>query len=191
MTNILIINGNPKPDSLSEELAKAYKKGAEHSGANCILLSLYELKFNPILQHGYNKRTELEPDLINAQEQIKKADHLVFVYPSWWGTYPALLKGFIDRVFLPEFAFKYRENSPLWDKLLKGKSARLIVTMDAPVWYFKLMQKAPGHNSMKRSILYFCGVKPVKITSFSPVKSASEEKIQGWLEKAETIGLID
>jgi NAD(P)H dehydrogenase (quinone) len=103
---------------------------------------------------------------------IKWADHLVFVYPTWWGTMPALLKGFIDKVFLPGFGFKYRKDSVWWDKLLTGKSARLIVTMDTPPWYFRWVYGRPSHNAMKKSTLEFCGVKPVKIISIGPVKHA-------------------
>ena len=93
---------------------------------------MFDLDFNSILKHGYRQWTELEPDLLMIQQDIVDADHLVFEYPTWWGTCPALLKGLIDRVFLPGFAFKYRDNSLFWDKLLKGNTARLIVTMDTP-----------------------------------------------------------
>lgn len=188
MKKILIINGHPDSSSLGHELAASYMKGAESAGADCRLVNLSELGFDPVLHHGYRQRTELEPELVEMQQAIKDATHLVFVYPTWWGTYPALLKGFIDRVFLPGFAFKYRENSLLWDKLLKGRSARLIVTMDTPLWYYKLVYKSPGHHSMKNSILNFCGVKPVKISAFGPVKSAGEQKIKAWIKKTEQLG---
>lgn len=188
MKNILIINGHPNKESFCFELAKQYKAGADASGGDCKLINLIDLDFSPVLKYGYRKRTELEPDLVNIQKLIKAADHLVFVYPNWWGSQPALLKGFIDRVFLPNFAFSYRDNSLLWDKLLTGKSARLIVTMDTPTWYYKLIYKSPGHNAMKKGVLGFCGVKPVKITSFSPVKSAIRSKRQLWLKQVEQLG---
>ena len=186
--HILIINAHTGKDSLCHDLAERYLLGAEKSNAAVKLVNLDELEFSPILKHGYNKRTELEPDLVNMQDEIKKADHLVFVYPNWWGTYPALLKGFIDRVFLPKFAFIYQEKSPFPKKLLKGKTARLIVTMDTPPWYYSLVYKKPGHNSMKRSILHFCGIKPVKITAIGPVKSSNDAKRKNWLDKVEKLG---
>ncbi len=188
MKNILIINGHPDQKSLCTQLAKSYLKGAIDSGSECKLTHLSDLHFDPILHYGYRKRTELEPDLLVVQEAIKQADHLVFVYPTWWGTYPALLKGFVDRIFLPGYAFKYKENSLLWNKLLKGKSAHLLVTMDTPKWYYKLIYHSPGHNSLKNGILKFCGVKPVKITTFAPVKTASPQKIEKWISKVEKIG---
>lgn len=188
MKKVLIINGNPDKETFCSELAQAYKKGADSAGANCKLVNLIDLQFDPILQFGYRKRTELEPDLKEIQKDILEADHLVFAYPTWWGTYPALLKGFIDRVFLPKFAFKYRENSLLWDKLLKGKSARLLVTMDTPKWYYSMVYKKPGHNSIKKGILQFCGVNPVKISNFAPMKASTEAKRAKWLSKVEKLG---
>ncbi len=187
--NILIINGNPDKESFSTELSQYYQNGAIASGASCKLVHLADLHFTPVLQHGYRIRTELEPDLVQIQQDIINAQHIVFVYPTWWGTYPALLKGFIDRVFLPSFAFKFRENSLLWDKLLTGKSARLIVTMDTPIWYNSLVYRNPGHNSMKRAILNFCGVRPVRITSLGPIKTSSENKRKKWLNDIHKLGV--
>ena len=188
MKKILIINGHPDKESFCFELARKYKTGADSSGAECKIVNLIDLEFSPILEFGYRKRTELESDLLKVQDDILEASHLVFVYPNWWGTQPALLKGFIDRVFLPKFAFEYRENSLLWDKLLKEKTGRLIVTMDTPKWYYKLVSGSPGHKAMKKGILGFCGVKPVKITTLSPIKSADKAKLEKWLKQIEKLG---
>jgi NAD(P)H dehydrogenase (quinone) len=189
MKKILIINGHPDKESLCFALAESYKKGADTNGNQCQLVHLIDLTFNPILTHGYRLVSELEPDLLKMQEAILQADHLVFVYPNWWATLPALLKGFIDRVLLPGFAFKYHEKDPLWDKLLKGKTARLIVTMDSPKWYYWLINRNAGHNAMKIGVLEFCGIKPVKISAFAPVKSADELKRKKWLDEVETLGI--
>ncbi|MFM9910774.1 MAG: NAD(P)H-dependent oxidoreductase [Chitinophagaceae bacterium] len=188
MKKILIINGHPDKESFCFALADSYKKGADAAGGDCKLINLADLKFNPILTYGYRKISELEPDLIEAQKDILAADHLVFVYPNWWSTYPALLKGFIDRTFLPNFAFKYHTKGPFWDKLLKGKTARLIVTMDTPAWYYWLINKNAGHNSMKIGILKFCGVNPVKITAFATIKSSDDKERKQWLDEVEALG---
>lgn len=185
---ILIINGHPDKGSFCYALAESYKKGADKAGAICKTIHLIDLNFNPILPHGYRHASYFEPDLVQAQKEILEANHLVFVYPNWWSTYPALLKGFIDRVFLPKFAFKYHKNDPFWDKLLKEKTARLIVTMDTPKWYYWLINKSSGHNSMKIGVLEFCGIKPVKIKSFGPVNASTETKRDTWLLEAETLG---
>lgn len=186
---ILLINGHPDRESFCSSLSQAYKQGAQSAGAEVREINVGNLKFSPNLAHGYRKITELEEDLLKAQDSIKWAEHLVFVYPTWWGTMPALLKGFIDRTFLPGFAFKYRDNSSWWDRLLKGRSARMIVTMDAPVWFFWLVYGKPGHNAMKKMILEFCGIKPVRITSFGSVKRSNVKQREGWLKKVRTLGV--
>jgi putative NADPH-quinone reductase len=188
MKKTLIINGHPDKESFCFALAESYKKGANSAGKDCKLVHLIDLDFNPILTFGYRKISKLEPDLVKMQQEILAADHLVLVYPNWWATVPALLKGFIDRVFVPGFAFSYRENSPFWDKLLAGKTARLIVTMDTPKWYYYLINRNAGHNAMKIGVLEFCGIKPVKITSFAPVKSSDEVKRKKWLAEVEELG---
>jgi len=186
--NILIINGHPDKESLCNAMAQHYYNGAREVGVEVELLHLRDLNFKTNLEFGYRIETPLEPDLVNAQQLIEEASHIVLIYPVWWQTYPALLKGFIDRVFLPGFAFKYRQGSLFWDKYLKGKSARIIATMDTPNLISKLIYKKPGSNSLKKGILNFCGIKPVKVTTFSPVKMAKVEKINDWLNRVQTIG---
>lgn len=185
---VLIVLGHPNRDTFCGSLAERYAKGAKAAGAEVARLDLAELRFDPLLHRGYREVQPLEPDLVRAQEMIRRAEHLVFVYPTWWATMPALLKGFLDRVFLPGFAFKYRENSPFWDKLLTGRTARLIVTMDAPAWYDRLFNGAAGRRAMKRGTLEFCGIKPVRVTTVGNVKNLRPEAIAGWLDRAEKLG---
>ena len=186
---ILLILGTPKHDSLCHALAEAYCSGARGQGHVVRQLRLGELQFDPILREGFGQQQTLEPDLLEAQRQIHWAEHLVFVYPVWWGGVPALLKGFFDRTFLPGFAFKYRNRSQLWDKLLSGRTADLLVTLDTPPWYFRWIYGAPAHRQMVRTILGFCGIKTRRLTEFAPVRPSSEEQRQGWLRKAEGLGV--
>lgn len=188
MKNILIINGHPDKESFNSQLAETYRSAASKSGAKIEQINISELNFNPNLSFGYRKRTELEPDLIKSQEKILWADHLVWVYPVWWGSFPAIMKGFIDRVFLPGFAFQKEEKSILWKKLLINKTARVISTMDQPSWFYRFFYKQPSHNSLKKTILEFCGISPVKITSFGPVKNSTEKQKTEWLKKTEKLG---
>ena len=189
MKKILIIYGHPDKESFNFALADAYKKGALQSGAEVKEIIVRDLEFNNNLQFGYRKRTELEPDLVSAQENILWAEHLVWVYPVWWGSMPAILKGFIDRVFLPGFAFQKRENSVWWDKLLKGKSARIISTLDQPFWYYWLVYRQPSFNAMKKLTLHFCGIKPVKTTSIGPVHPSRKSFRENWITKMEKLGI--
>ena len=112
--HILVILGHPAADSLCAGMAHAYAQGAQHAGAQVRFLDVGQLAFNPLFQ-GYGAAQPLEPDLLAAQADIRWAYHLVWVYPIWWGAMPALLMGFIDRLFLPGYAFKYRQGSSLWD----------------------------------------------------------------------------
>ncbi|MGV3610788.1 MAG: NAD(P)H-dependent oxidoreductase [Fluviicola sp.] len=185
---ILIINGHPNKASFNFGLAEAYKKGASHSDAEVKEIVIAELDFNPNLQFGYQKRTELEPDLLEAWEKIKWADHLVWIHPVWWGGLPAITKGFIDRLFLPGFAFQYRENSSLWDKLLKGKSAHIITTLDQPGWFYRFYFGRPSVNQLKRSTLKFCGISPVKVSYIGIIKGSNPEMREKWLAKIEKSG---
>jgi len=188
MKKILIINGHPEIKSLCTEIAMAYQKGAESAGVQCKVVHICELKFNPLLRLHNSPFFKMEPDLVEIQNEIKEADHLVLVYPNWWGTYPALLKGFVDRVFIPGFAFKPRKDSQKMDKLLTGKSARVIVTMNSTKFNYYFRYGQPGHITMKRNILGFCGFHPVRITTFGPVKTAPEYKIKNWLRDIEHLG---
>lgn len=188
MKKVLIIQGNPIANSYGSQLAEVYARGAAESGAEVRKLVLAELEFDLNLSGGYKGKQPLEPDLQKAQELIAWADHLVFVYPNWWGGMPALLKGFIDRVFLPGFAFKYRKNSPLPEQLLKGKTARLIVTMDSPYVYYRFYLRQPGHQMMKHSILKFCGVGSVRATNITQLRKMPEVARKQWLERVLRMG---
>lgn len=185
---ILVILGHPANESFCGALADSYVKGAEAAGNEVRFISLGNLSFDPVLHNGYATIQKLEPDLVTAQAAITWAQHIVFVYPIWWGAMPALLKGFIDRVFLPGFAFKYREGSQFWDRLLSGRSAHLLVTMDTPAWYFRWVYRMPGHNQMKRTILEFIGIKPVTVSSFGPIKGSSQQKREKWLAQVSAYG---
>ncbi len=110
---ILLINGHPDKESFNYSLSEAYRNGVQKSNAQDRETRIRDLDFNPNLAFGYRKRTELEPDLLEAQALIKWADHIVWVFPVWWGSVPAIMKGFLDRVLLPGFAFQKREGS-LW-----------------------------------------------------------------------------
>ncbi len=185
---ILVVLGHPAKERLCGALAECYVKGAETAGYEVRLLALGNITFDPVLHNGFAAIQELEPDLADAQSSISWAEHLVFVYPLWWGAMPALLKGFIDRVFLPGFAFNYRKGSPLWDRLLSGRTAHLIVTMDTPPWYYRWVYRMPGHNQMKRNILEFSGIKPVAVSSFGPIRGSTPEQREKWIAQVSAFG---
>ena len=112
MKNILVINGHPDPGSYCHALADAYVDGFRNNNAQRSRIDIGALQFNPNLQYGYRQRMELEPDLVNAIEKMKAADHLVWIFPMWWYGYPAIMKGFVDRTFLPGISFQPRPGKP-------------------------------------------------------------------------------
>ncbi|AXT54634.1 flavodoxin family protein [Aquimarina sp. AD1] len=185
---VALIIGHPDKGSYNFALAKAYKKGAESSGCEIREISIQDLNFNPNLQFGYRKRTDLEPDLLKSQEILKWANHLVWVYPVWWGSVPAIMKGFLDRVLLPGFAFSKRKDSLWWDKHFTDKSARLICTLDQPSWYYKWFYSSPSHKAMKKLTLNFIGVKKVRTTTIGPIRLSKENFRAKWLRKVEKLG---
>lgn len=180
MKKILLILAHPNKDSLSAKLLDFYYNTAKEKGREVRRIFLGDINFDLNLAKGYKEIQELEPDLKKAQEDIIWADHLVFAFPIWWYSFPALLKGFIDRVFLPGFAFKYKDKSPIPDKLLKGKTADIICTSGAPKINYFLNNGNIGPKLLK-NILKFCGIKTKnKILIGSVVGEVPDIKLEGY-----------
>jgi NAD(P)H dehydrogenase (quinone) len=180
---VLVVLGHPSNQSFCAALSSAYVNSARAVGHEVQVVELGALKFDPVLHDGYQQVQPLEPDLLHAQSLIRWAEHLVFVFPIWWGGFPALLKGFLDRVLLPGFAFKYQSNSPFPTQLLKGRSADLLVSMDTPPWYYRWVYRMPGLEQMRRTTLGFCGIRPQKTLTFGPVISSSTTQRETWLQQ--------
>lgn len=185
---ILVINGHPSRQSFTAAIAEAYADGAREAGSKVEILHLGDLRFDPILHEGYQKIMPLEPDLVRSQELIKACTKLVICYPQWWGSGPAVLKGFIDRVFLPGFAFKYRPNSSLWDKLLKGRSAEIWLMSDSPRIWFLIMYWNSPIKWLKTATLDFCGFKPVKVNVVDRIRFLTEDQRKKALLRARRSG---
>ncbi|MDR1460309.1 MAG: NAD(P)H-dependent oxidoreductase [Campylobacteraceae bacterium] len=190
--NILIINGHPDKESLNHVIASAYERGAVKNGATVERINIGELDFDLNLKFGYKKDMELEQDLKDSIEKIRRASHIVFIHPLWWGSYPAIMKGFIDRVFLPDIAFSYNKNNKR-EMLLRNKSARIIVTMEQPVWYYKFVCHSPSIKQLKTITLAFCGIKSqhIKSTLFGSVINSTQRKRKQWLLHVEKLGGIE
>ncbi len=189
-SKILIIDGHPDSESFGSALRAAYERGAAASGADVRSLVIRDLTFNPNLAFGYRQRTELEPDLLNAQELIRWADHLVVIHPVWWGSLPALMKGFFDRVFLPGFFFEKLPNSRFrWRKLLSGRSGRIIYTLNTPRLFWWLAGR-PSYNALKWTTLGYCGIRPIRGTTIGMMRMSTPEWRARWLAKIESMGRV-
>ena len=184
---ILVILGHPASNSFCGALAERYAQSAVRAGHEVRQLFLGAMDFDPVLREGYQQVQPLEADLRRAQADILWAEHLTLVYPIWWGGIPALLKGFFDRVFLPGFAFKYREGKAFPDKLLHGRSAHLLVTMDTPPWYYRWIYRMPGLHQVRKTTLAFCGIEPQRTLTFGPILGSSADQRETWLLQAQAI----
>ncbi len=189
---VLVICGHPRRNSFCHALADAYAEGAERVGADVRRLDVVDLDFDIHVRNHSPNQQPCEEDIATARELITWAQHIVFAYPTWWGTMPALLKGFLDRVLTPGYAFDETDDPAVWKRLLEGRTAHLLVTMDTPPWVYRFIYGQPGHNAMRKATLGFCGIEPVFITSFGPIKPASDLQRKSWMEKArdEGAGLV-
>ncbi len=185
---ILVINGHPSQSSFTRAVAESYAAGAREAGAQVEMLHLGDLKFDPILRDGYKTIMPLEPDLVRAQALIKSCRKLVICYPQWWGSGPALLKGFIDRTFLPGFAFKYHDKGAMWDKLLAGRNAELWMLSDSPrFWFFFAYWNSPI-KWLKSATLEFSGIKPVKVNVIDRVRFLTDVQRNDALDRVRRFG---
>lgn len=185
---ILVIHGHPDPSSFCAALAAAYRDAARAAGAEVREVVLAELAFDPNLRFGYRQRVELEPCLVAAQADILWAQHVVLVHPVWWGSVPAQLKGFFDRVLLPGFAFRKREGSVWWDKLLGGRTGRIISTLDQPGWYYRLRYGSPSTKALKRLTFEFCGIAPTRVTVLGPIRLSADKTRANYLARVAALG---
>lgn len=183
----LLILAHPRRDSLCGALFDACADGARQAGVECRELVLSELNFDPDVHTVSPEQQPLEPDLLRAQQDIRWAEHLIFVYPTWWGSFPALLKGFLDRVLTPGFAFRHLSQDR-WDRLLSGRTADLMTTMDTPPWVYRFIYRAPGQQALVRATLGYCGIRSARIDIFGPVISAAAGQRRLWLQRARSTG---
>lgn len=190
--NILLILGHPSENSFCKALLDAYQKGAEGAGANCKTLYLSRLNFNVNLTDGYKsgEAMQLEEDLTASQQLLTWADHVVMAYPNWWGFMPAITKGFIDRILLPGFAFKHHSGKIFPEKLLKGKSMRLLVTMDTPKWWFYLIYRASQYQILKNIVFGYVGFDPIRFSTFGFIRKSTDKLRSAWLKKVEQTGKL-
>ena len=186
---ILLLNANPVPTSFSYACSNAYQSAAEQAGAEIVRLNIEEMNFDPTLHKGYEEIQELEPDLIKFQNIIRQVDHLVFVYPNWWNTMPAKMKGLFDRAFLPKFAFSFEDDK--FKPLLTKKSARIINIVGSAHPFVLWCTIGSYTNELSRGILRSCGVKPVTTTSFGPTRNSTDETRQKWIDKVRMMAAKD
>lgn len=185
MSSALIIDGHPDARSLTAELARRY--ATAHGDAR--ILALRDLEFDPSLRFGYRERMQLEPDLVDAKRALAEAATVVVFTPLWWGSVPALLKGFFDRALLPQQEYRY-STLGLPEGLLPARNGRLFLLADTP-WFLMPFTGLPAQTHVARGTMRFCGIRSVRTTRMLGVKDASPARIESWLSRAESLGRRD
>lgn len=182
---------NAQPPCLNRRLADAYTRGYEANGGLVERINLAELAFDPVLRVGFRQEQPLEPDLQRVRAAIESAARVVWVFPTYWAAPPAIVRGLFDRLFLPGWAFRYEGGNPLPKGLLAGRSARVIVTMDSPWFWYTFVNQRPIHRSFGGASLKFCGFSPVKFSTVYNVRALSEAAREQQCERMVKIGGTD
>ena len=187
---ILLVQGHPDPsrEHLCHTLEDAYAKAALLAGHEVRHVRVAELDFPLLRTQQEWEHGALPETLQQAQDEIGWCEHLVLIFPLWLGDMPALLKGFLEQVARPGFAFRGKANNPLKEKALKGRSARVVVTMGMPALVYRWYFMAHSVRSLERNILGFVGISPVRETLFGMAGEATHDKVAGWIDKMEELG---
>jgi len=186
MKKILVFLGHPNKDTYSGRIADAYESTAREAGHEVDRVNIGDLNFDPILHQGYKTIQALEPDLVSLQEKIKWADHVVFVYPNWWCTMPAVMKGMFDRMWLPGFAFNFDKATKKLIQRLKGKTARVIIIAGTHSPFMTWWKFGDFTNEISHGILGFAGLKTT-VSAFGPSERVSPEKLETWVKQVESL----
>lgn len=188
MARIAIIVGNPLHGSYSEALGQAYRRGAESGGHQADLFVLGRMNFDAILREGYRREQPLEPDLAAARAAFVACDHVVVIFPLWCGDMPAILKGFFERILQPDLLAIQKSGGEASWKFFKGKSARIIMTMGMPGWFYRIYFGAHALKLLKRNILKFVGITPVRSSVYGMIEAVSDDTRKSWLREVEALG---
>ncbi|HKE43704.1 MAG TPA: NAD(P)H-dependent oxidoreductase [Steroidobacteraceae bacterium] len=186
---IVIINGHPdaNPARYLHALADAYRRGAESAGHEVRTINLGALQF-PFLRTSDDFLRHEPPALIReCQETLAWAQHWVILYPLWLGSMPSVLKAFLEQALRPNFAFSEVKNR-LPKKLLRGRSARIVLTMGMPALFYRWYYRAHSLKSLERNILAFCGIAPVHASVIGLVENLGDARRERWLERMEEYG---
>ncbi len=187
---IVLIQGHPDAGAphFCHALADAYHDGAVAAGHAVTRIDVAQLDF-PLLRSQQDwEHGSVPPALLPVQQAIDGASHIVLVFPLWLGDMPALLKGFLEQVARPGFAFRAEGGNPFAHKGLAGRSARVIVTMGMPATVYRWYFQAHAIKSLERNILAFVGIRPVRRTLIGMLGKLSAARAQQWLERMRTLG---
>jgi len=187
---IAIIQGHPDPDEghFCSALARAYREGAEAAGHGVDLVETGRLDLPYIRNKAEWETPPVDAGVLDMQRAVGAADHLVILYPLWLGDMPAMLKSALEHLSRAGFVMALDESGH-WQAKLKGKSARIVVTMGMPALAYRLFYLSHSLKSLERNILKFAGVKPVRTTLMGQVEGAERAgRREAWLAQMRRLG---
>lgn len=175
---ILLINGHPdpRPERFCAALADSYAAGAADGGHQLRRIEVGAQNYPLIRTAEEFEGTAEPPDIIVAQEQIRWAEHLIFIYPLWLGEQPAVLKGFIEQVFRYGFAISKADDGRFPERLLSGRTAHLVVTMGMPGPVFRWWFGAHSVRALELSVLRLSGITPTRRTLVGMVEGSRDRR---------------
>lgn len=173
MADALILLGHADSQSLNAKLANAYTRAFREAGGTARLVTLSDLTFDPVLRHGHAREQPLEPDLLDLRDAFERARHVAWFFPTYWASPPAIVRALVDRLFVPNWAFRYTKG-PLPEGLLRGRSARVVLTMDSPALWYALSHHRAIHGSFVAGTLRFVGFSPIRTKTLYSVRKKDE-----------------
>lgn len=183
----VIVYAHPWDKSYNFFILQSLVEGLGQSGHDIDLIDLYKEGFNPVLGKEelslYSQGKFADPRIGEYQKRLEQAEHLFFVFPVWWYDVPAILKGFLDRVLLKNWAYEYSPAGLPKGKLAFIKNATVITTMKSPGWYYRLMYGNSIKNSFIKGTLKFCGIKKIKWIKIGNIENIGSQKRISQLEK--------
>lgn len=183
---ILVLLGNSDSDTFSGAVATTYETAAREAGHEVERVNIGDLSFDPILHHGYKEIQALEPDLVELQEKFLWAEHIVIVYPNWWCTMPAILKGLFDRFWLPGFAFNFNKETKKLEKHLAGRTGRVIVIAGTNSPFQTWWRYGDFTNEIQDGILGFAGIK-AKVSAYGPCEKVDDDCKLKWMKQIQKL----
>ncbi|WP_426173770.1 NAD(P)H-dependent oxidoreductase [Massilia sp. TWR1-2-2] len=187
---VLLIQGHPDSGGghLCGALEEAYARGAVEGGHELRRIDIAALDFPLLRSQDEWEHGPLPPTLLQSQQDILWSQHIVIFFPLWLGDMPAMLKGFLEQVERPGFAFSGDARNPFARKGLKGRSARLVVTMGMPAVVYRVFFRAHGVKSLRRSVLGFAGIAPVADTLIGMTGNMKSRRAARWLDRLFALG---
>ena len=186
---ILIIQGHPdhRAPHLAHALADAYASGAQLEGHEVRQICVAQLDLSLLRSQEEWERKPIPAALTSVQEELRWAQHLVFLFPLWLGEMPAMLKGFLEQVARPDLV-RVTGSGGRSSPGLKGRSARLVVTMGMPALFYRAFYGGHGLRSMRRSVLGYMGISPVSQTLIGRVGAISPHRFEGLVHQMQGLG---